>query len=727
MIQEVIEAHIRERILDQRPSIFIAAMTLAALPASAHAQTSTAASSGATTPGQPAQSNQIDEIVVTAQRRSENVQQVPIAVTALTGAQLGMLGVSSTSELNVASPSVTFTQGNGNASVTIRGIGGTGSGADELANGIYLDGVYLPSPAGTVFRLADVERIEILKGPQGTLFGRNASGGAIQIITHNPDEVTRAAGSLSYGNYHTYEAIGYLSGKIADNLYASVTGDYLKQPKGWGRNIFSGRAAYTGQVDAVRAKIRWTPDDRTEIIAAAFHDYTRTASAQGYGIVQGQVNLAGSPFPGFYNENTDIDSFNLAKDDNQSLTISHNFGAFRLVNIASHDEVHLHSTQDTDVSQLPLLNNRFVDSPNKTYTEELQIQGSVSSPVKWVLGAFYYHNNFGVDPLLVGPTANPRKIVVFDLTKSYAGFGQVTVPIAQVNHVTVGLRYTVDDRQQTGSIGGVTFNPLNVTNKKLTYRFAVDRQITQTVLGYASYSRGFKSGLFNLTAPSAPAVNPQSVDTYEVGIKTDLFDRHLRFNAAAFLNNFKNIQVRTLQNNLYVFLNAAAAQIKGAEFDVTAKPVDHLTLQGGLTYLHGRYTDFKSAPFFTLKPTGGAIQSPPIDATGFETLDTPPVVYTVSATYEIPTSSGDFALSATYAHNSGFYWDPANQTKQPAYGLLNSQLGWTAPRGGLYAKLWVNNLTDKHYYTTVALSQVGTLYQPAAPRTYGVTVGFKLN
>lgn len=707
-----------------RQELITAALAAAAWPTMILAQTAPSAAPVPGAPGTAADdraSTTIADIIVTAQRRTENAQRVPIAVTALTGNQLSGLGVRQTTDLAVAAPAVTVTNGNGNLAVTIRGIGGTGSGGDEQANGLYLDGVYLTSPAAAVFRFADVDRIEILKGPQGTLFGRNASGGAIQIITHVPTEETRAAFTGSYSNYNTYEGTGYLSGKLAQNLFASVTADYYDQTDGWGKNIFDGHKTYTGKLFSGRAKLRWAPDAATDITFAYLHTYTRNPNNQGQTIVPGQLNLAGDPNPGFYNVNNNVDQFNLDKDDNESLVISRDFGALRALSITSHDEVHVHASQDGDVSRLPLSNTIFGDIPNITYTQELQLQSEASSHIKWTVGGFYYNNDLAVNPLLMGP----RVFVVHDVTKSYAGFGQTTIPIFDVNHLTVGLRYTVDDRLQRGNINSVAFPTQTATDKKLTYRFALDRQFTPGILGYASYSRGFKSGLFNITLPGAPAVKPQSVDTYEVGLKTDLFDRRVRFNVAAFDNEFKNIQVRgTLPGNTSGYGNAANARIKGVEFDVQAKPAPHLSLQGGFSYLDGKYTRYPNAPFYIFRPTGGAIPSV-LDESGNRTVNTPKVAYTAAATYDIPTQAGDFLFNATYAHNSGFAFDPQNVVLQQAFGLLNLAAGWTAADGGLSAQVWARNLNNAHYFSSAGASPVGAFYQPGTPRTYGVTIGWK--
>ena len=528
--------------------------------------------------------------------------------------------------------------------------------------------------------------------------------------------------TASYGSYQTFEGTGYLSGKIADHLFASVTGDYLDQNDGWGRNVYDNSRAFFGKLISARGKLRWAPDEATDVTVAVLHTYTRNPNGQGAALLPGEISVAGTPSPGFFNVNNNVDVFNLSKDDNQSLTISHDFGPVRLVSISSHDEAHIHASQDTDVSPAPVANLIFVDSPDVTYTQEFQLQNAPHSAISWVVGAFYYNNDLAVDTLVLAP----RTYVVHDKTKSYAGFGQVTVPILGTSHATVGLRYTVDDRSQSGSINAVGFAPLYVTNRKLTYRFALDRQFTPTVLGYASYSRGFKSGLFNLTAPTAPAVDPQSVDTYEVGVKSDLFDHHLRFNIAGFYNDFQNIQVRTVANGLSVYLNAGTANVKGFEFDVEAKPVSHVTLQGGFAYLDGHYTSFPLAPFYAQRPTGGATATFG-DASGNKTINTPPVALTAGITYDLPTTVGDVVLNATYVYNSGFYWDPQNIIRQPSYSLVNAQVGWSARRGGLSAQLWVRNLTDSHYYATVYSAAIGNQYLPAPPRTYGTTIGWKFS
>jgi len=558
----------------------------------------------------------VEEIIVTAQRRGENLQKVPIAVTAVTAKMAEAMGVRGTQDLAIAAPAVNFAATNAGGTVTIRGVGASGSSVDEGANAVYVDGVYQAAQTGLVFNFNSIERLEVLKGPQGTLFGRNSIGGVIQVITRAPSATPTADLSVGYANYQTVETKAYVSGGLAPGLAADVAIFNRSQGQGWGRNLFNGLETYKGRDFALRTKVRWEIDPDTDLTFVYSHVASKPTSAQGGGLYPGQRSLTipGVPaatYAGFYNVDYDASFVHKLKQDQFALTVEHDMGWASIVNIASYSKATFTLRQDADLGRAPLARLDLIN-PDHTYTEELQLLSPASSPIKWSAGLFFLSNSIearqGVTTGLAlgSPTARQVLDDAFKV-RSRSAYGQATVPIFAATNLTLGLRYTSDRRSISGTTtavnGAVTTLNAKDTDRKLTWRIAVDQQFSDAVLGYVSYNRGFKNGLYNISVPTQPAVLPQVIDAYEVGLKSELFDRRLRLNLASFYYDFKDIQVRAVNAlGQAILLNATSAKVKGVDVDVVATPVANLTIQGSLSYLDSRYDSFTQRPLLHSAP-----------------------------------------------------------------------------------------------------------------------------
>jgi iron complex outermembrane receptor protein len=697
---------------------------------------SVAASSSQTPAASQADTGTVQEITVTAQRRAQNMQDVPVAVDVASAQMLGNLGLTSTADLGAVAPAVTFSVGLGGAAPTIRGVGGTGAGTDESANALYIDGVYMPSPQSMVFQFNNIERVEVLKGPQGTLFGRNASGGLIQVITKTPRHEPQAKFQLGYSNYDTFDAAGTVSGGLTDSLAVSVSGVYENQGKGWGHNFTTGKDAYKGRFYGGHAKLVWDIDPATTVTAAALYAYSRPAGTQGAQILPGETLLGGGGALGFYDQTMNTPGITSNSDQNYSLHFSHNFDWATFTSISSRDISKSRLVIDADLGPV---NRLIVDlkGPKKSWTQEFQLASPGGSRLQWIVGLFYYHGDrFQAPSLTRGSTVAPLEYKGTDAkqtTNSYAAYGQATLPVTDSTNITAGLRYTIDKRQH--DVTSFTSNPATpptvypterAEDKKLTWRFAVDQRLGDRILAYASYSRGFKSGLFNIGNPGNPPVRPQTIDAYEVGLKSELFDRRVRLNLSAFHYNIKDIQLRTIvaPKPTPIFYNAARARVNGADAELDVYITQQFSIRANASYLAGKYTSFPEAIYYSVNspPGFGLTQLPLADATGNDTVYTPHWVTNLSAQYKVPTAAGTFTLAGTWNYNSGYFFDPQNRTANPAYHRINGTVTWE-PKEGLWARVYVDNLLNKKYYSTVQASNFGDYYFPASPRTYGVTVG----
>jgi iron complex outermembrane receptor protein len=261
----------------------------------------------------------------------------------------------------------------------------------------------------------------------------------------------------------------------------------------------------------------------------------------------------------------------------------------------------------------------------------------------------------------------------------------------------------------------------------LTSRVVLDHDFSDDILGYVSFNSGFISGGYNIISPTAPPFSPETLNAYEIGVKSELFDQRLRVNAAGFFYQFNNLQVNQIVNGSAITSNAAAAINKGLDVDFEGLPTKNLMLHGGITILNATYSSYPNAPYTPPSPTGGLIETaPPQSATGNFLDDAPSLTYNIGAQYTVPTDHGDIVGDITYSFTSHLYVAADNLFRVPSYGLLNLSLLWTEPSGRWDVRLWGKNVTGAHYYSYPAEQQAGFTVSPGAPATFGVTVGFHI-
>ena len=720
------------------PLLAMAANPVCAQTAATDAAAGPTTSAGAADDGSTAPA-QLEEITVTAQRRSENLQRVPISISAVTAQMAKQMGINSSTDLAIAAPAVNFAQSNGGANITIRGIGGSGAAADEAANAVYIDGVYQASVPGLVFNLNNVERIEVEKGPQGTLFGRNSSGGLIQIITRDPSQTPAADVSAGYGNYDTQEEQLYITGPITTGLAADLAVYNQQQGEGWGRNTLTGVPTYKGRALAGRSKWLWNIDDNTSAKLSLMLSQTKPAGAQGGAIVAGQTTktiggVSGLPNAGFYNTTNNDPEENYVKQGQVALTLDHSMSWARAVSITSWGRTNLKYLNDVDFGPAPY-DRITIQNPVAATTQELQLLSPETSAIKWATGLYYYHNSLGFTPFtqvgaVIPAAAQFQTNQTTSFSSSYSAYGQVTAPVHDKTNLTAGLRYTIDDHFEESAtytaLGESGILNRSTRTKEPTYRLAVDHQFSDTLLGYVSDNRGFHGGLYNTASPAQPFVAPEVVNAYEIGLKTELFDRRLRLNMAGFYNRLKDFQVKTLASNgAGVLLNAPQAVLKGVDVDFSAARIHGLQIQGGMSYLNGTFTNFTNAPFYSVNPAGGLLQRAAAgNADGKQTPFSASWVASLAADYQVATPIGTLTLTLSNYYNGGFYFDPQNRVSQKAYDLLNSSLNWTSNSGKAELSFWARNLLNKKYYTFVAVSTAGDEYYPGAPLTFGFTASY---
>lgn len=671
-----------------------------------------------------------DDIVVTAQRRDQRLQDVPIAVAVMSPQTTKTYDVTTTQDIQKAVPGLVFVHRNLNALPFIRGIGSENTaGGDETGIALYVDGVYRASSNSGTFSLPDIERIEVLKGPQGTLFGRNATGGVINIVSKQPSMDPAATVSAGYANYDMFTGSTYVTGPIGGNIAASMSARYQKRADGWGKNVGTGNDVYTMKSTAVTSAVRLDLDDTTITLRGDWsRDVFHGGPGQPTATLPGQGNSFNGVayFAGFYNVNSDIDTVLRLENYGGSLTVEHDFGGLQFRSISAYRKAHSFVFGESD--SIPLFLLHFTaEIKDSIFTQEAHLLSSPGSKIEWIVGGFYLHSKPRLGPSdLILPTGT---FSTFNNLKtvSLALFGQATYPLGDDTNITVGGRYTIDEKNYTNiaSSGVVTVLP-EKTYKSPTWRLAFDHKFDEDIMAYASYNRGFKSGLYG-TGTTAPAVRPATVDAYEAGLKTQLLDRRVTLNLAAFYSKYKNIQISSTVINAnagtsFIQLqNAASARTKGLEADLVVRPVNDLRLTASVSLLDAKYTDFRNAPGFVFAPNNRGLLRTIFDASGRTMNGAPSLSYTLSASYVVHSGIGDIRLEASDSYTSKYWFSVDHLQPSQARHLVGASVDWTSPDERWNVRLWGSNLLKERYYDVVVARTSQLAATTGAPRTYGIT------
>ena len=714
----------------------------------------------------------VQDIVVTASRRSESLQRVPINVIAVQGARLDALRIVNTADLPQLAPGLTVVR-SGGIIPFIRGVGTATSGfTTEIPVAVYLDGVYQPNASSGLFSFNNIERIEILKGPQGTLYGRNSTGGLINIITREPGDKPRLDASAAYGNYDTIDLKFYGSTPLTDNLAFNVAAAYSNQGDGYGKNTFTGDDVLKQRSAGVQAKLKWSPGPNTTVSLRGLYNYNKSDYGVAFQILPGTVAADGTRPQGEYRIDTRRDPFAELTQYNVNLKIEQDLGFARLISLSSYSHAHqpLLFTQSGNPGN-PVLGQSAVENnqigTDRSITQEFQLTSdSSTSPFKWVAGAFYFNDDTTIDNAAYGTCIGtvcaaapvPIETIASAKTKSYSGYGEGTYSITRGTRLTLGLRYTSDDKSLSGTTipypgrpntpaalpAGTVVHPgdaypgnsagidTSSTFSKLTYRAVLAQDFTSDINGYISYNRGFKSGTYNPVAFNNPASRPEVLDAYALGLKSRLFDRLLTLNLEGFIYDYKDIQLRSTAPpalpGTALLLNAGRAKVHGFDVDLVLTPVRNLTINGNVEFLDAHYTSFVGGTCVTARVIGGAVlggyAAAPCDLSGAKLIQSPDFSFNIGGTYTVQSPVGDFTLAANDSYKSSYVFVADGSIANAPYHLVNTSLTWMPPSGRYEVQLFAKNLTNSYYYVGGAAGVAGNqLYTSGAPRTYGVQFG----
>jgi iron complex outermembrane recepter protein len=567
----------------------------------------------------------------------------------------------------------------------------------------------------------NTDSMQVLKGPQGTLFGRNATGGAILITTKQPGSKPTGNFRLSYGRFNEVKAEAYVSGPVTDTISADLSLLY-HDDNGYSRDVLRDTRLDTYREFSARSKILWSPDTDTSVLLIADISKVLDNTATSIRPIGRTTSVAGGFVPAGARELAlTFDPYGKAWSGGGSIQAQHEFGGVTAKSISSYRETRYRARTDQDRTNLPV--NRVDVIINEHYiTQELTLTSSEPGPFQWVAGVYYFHDR-SYTPTISNGVALTYPVM---RTTSYAGFAEGTYAITDKLKLTAGVRYNHEKRsddQKKPNGSGFLYSYRTATANAWTPRFSLLYALTDSSNVYATYSKGFKSGFFNAGTFDQPAVEPETLQMYEAGYK--YAHGGMSFNLAGFYSDYKNLQLSTrLPNGITTTLNAAGAKIYGVDADFSAHLSDALILRLGGAYTHSKYVDFTGAPRYDPLPAGGNVLTT-MDASGNPLIRTPKFTGTTQLTYEQPVGNGRVSATGSLYYNSGFAWTPDNRVKQGDYVLLNGQIAWSPDDNHYRISLWGKNLTNTLYSLGVSVSGFADAAAYARPRSYGVTAEYR--
>jgi iron complex outermembrane receptor protein len=691
----------------------------------------------------------LDEIVVTAQRREERLQDVPFTVTALSAESLAVSGVVAVPDLPEIVPGLTWSGQGAWAQPSLRGVSTTvaspGSGSPIA---IYLDGVYQPQQLSTIVDLPDVTSIEVLKGPQGTLFGRNATGGAILINTVEPSfrpegQFEAQTGFYSGGQSDTAVHVlakGSLSGPIISDLLAGSISAYANYTPGYIRDIQDGDRLGSINSDVVRGKLLLTPDDHTSILATAYYGRREDHTAEAAEPVNGVTVAAKypgaivptAPWTGAYYSPAEPD-FQLG-NFGSSLRVSERFdGAGTLTSTTGYNRYTPEVHTPGEMAYSPACYAAFAcydyDTrvPEVALSEELLFTSEQLGRLHFVSGVYgFYDKGQEGDRVDEGVLFSADSRIY---TRSIAVFAEGNYNLTDALTGVVGLRFNHETKVAESRFGAGAFeNFANASWNGTTPRVSLQYKLTNTINTYATFSEGFKGGVVATQFTTAPPANPEKLYSYEMGAKYAEHDRSL--NAAIFYYKYKDMQQEYDYGLVSAPANAASATIYGLDLDGAAKLTDDFQLRSSIEWLPtARFDSYPAAIAFTF-PLGpfGLTTVSPYNANGSRLFIAPVFVANLTPEFTKSLTAGVVDASANLYFSSAYRFEVTGRVQQGSYATLNLRAGLSPAslpkvRFGIYAR----NLTNRAYYSGALLSAEAdsTFYAP--PREIGLSFNASMN
>ena len=722
--------------------------------------------------GAQAQTGVIEEILVTAQKREESIQDVPMSISAYTGDMLKSIGGDTVVELQAQVPNLNVGSPLGEMNVpnlSIRGVGiSDWADTQESPVSMYIDGIYVGSLAGQTINLFDLERVEVLRGPQGTLYGRNTTGGIVHFISKRPTSEFEAGISGEIGEFSTTAVEAYISGPISDSASARLS--LLKRDSdGYVEDRLSGDMGNATDVIAVRGQLQFEMSDQWSML---LNVHGNDADNTGNPFVhQGRVRADGvTPcsndeilsfacfdafgyrdadggddfFEGDYSKIPPIE----VRTKGGFVQIDYENGPWSITSISAIESTEKEYEEDSDSSPTLIIADTEIDVDADQFTQELRFSHSTET-TNWVAGAYFIEDDKEGSVALLLLPETPGGFSYLSAyeqeTSAWAIFGQFDHDFANNFGISVGLRYS-DESKDFDNTASLTLLANDVTVPLVDVEHSasfsnVSGSVTANwtpapgQLVYASYSRGFKSGGFNGGLVFSPIeVEPfveEILTAYEVGFKSLFFDNRVRLSAAGFFYDYEDLQTFTQISGAgglpaTVLTNAADAEIGGFEAELLMRPTHNWDLRLGLAYLDTELVDFVSFSGFDMG--GNPLFA---DNSGNDLVYAPKLTFNALTSYRWELAGGSsLTAQVDLDYTDDFFFDTANEATQKGESvtIVNARLDWESPGGEFRVGAFIRNLTDQEYTVEgflCAACQSNVLIQ-GSPSYVGVNLAYTL-
>jgi iron complex outermembrane recepter protein len=720
----------------------------------------------------------LGEVIVSARRRAENAQDVPIPLTALSGDALDEQGVYRIEDLNERLPSLNAQFGNPRqSSFAVRGLGNNPANDGlESSVGIYLDDVYLGRPGMANQDLIDIDQVSLLRGPQGTLFGKNTTAGVLAFTTLAPSFTPGAVIEGSAGNYGYYQLRGAVTGPLEDDVLAGRF-SYAKTVRdGYIDDVTDGRRLNGVDRQAFRTQFLFKPNESLSV--RVIGDYEEENSPCCISVLYNEgpndgallkAHLAAANATEIFDPNFSSTSINdpqymEVRQGGGSVQANWGFdGGYNLTSITAYRSWHFLPTNDADGTSASALINAGQEVDDEQWSEELRVASPTGKPLDWVAGLYYfyqYQDNLAFTQY--GPSAHAlyglpafynnaySQVRSFPETNSYAAFGQATWHLSSQWSVTAGVRETDEEKtshiERNPPIGSpgidlvlptYSSGPLGLHDDTVSWLASLSYQIDPDLLAYASASRGAKAGGINESVPvgklpvTSLYVSPETANDYELGLKSTWLDQHLLVNANLFWTQVHDYQATQLEQSspgvfVQTLTNIGGVRTRGVETELTAKAAEGVAFDLNASYNEAVYTSYENAPCSVEASLAG---EKVCNLTGQQVVGAPRWIVNPDLRLEQAVAGGVTTYGIIgYSWRSSFFgtFDNSEYAVVKSYGLLNLRAGLKGDLGHARwdASVWVNNATDKRYFIgglTGATFNAYSLF-PGDPRFWGATI-----
>ncbi|WP_321414656.1 TonB-dependent receptor domain-containing protein [uncultured Desulfobacter sp.] len=636
----------------------------------------------------------LDTITVTANKQEENIQDVPMSITAFDEFALEDKNITSVRDLTDYVPNLILIHDGATAYArpVMRGI--VAEVGSDVSTAMFIDGIPVLSPNGYENPLQDIERVEVLRGPQGTLYGKNATAGAINIITRQPDNDFRGKVSVDGGEDYKKEVAFNLSGPIIqDNLYFGVSGQYYDKD-GFIKNGHTGGEANDQAHWYGKGQLRWAPIDDLNI-SFIFSQIQYDNGGDNIGLSEDGAASMGMTASGDREVYSDLDTYNKAKISAQALKVSYNFSeALNLTSITTHRLYEDDQAIDFDFNPVAILPSTS-DNEEDKISQELRLSSNTEK-MTWVAG-IYYDKDDNMADLTYGPSYALNR----DLGgEAYAIYGQLRYALTPKIGLTGGLRYETQDKDMQDHATGNSFDD---TWDDIAPKFSVDYAITEQVMGYATVAKGFRSGGFNAMSNDSAydSYDSEELWSYEIGAKSQLLENRLIVNGALFYMDIDDMQVNeSLAFGRYI-TNAGTAVSYGAELEVLAKITPRFTMTANAGYTNAEFDEYQDAAG---------------DYSDNKAPNVPEYTFAIGGQYR---AGNGFYANVDWVCVGKTYLERTNTYERDAYQLINAKVGYEAENWDIY--LYGKNIFDEDYS-----SQTSNYVYYSDPREIGVKLTYRL-